>query len=220
MTSWRTVPEYQGGFLLDGGVHFAAGLAAMLGPIASVNGCTSLHRQHLAPSDTCLAMCKTESGIDGVNTFHFYCSHRAATEIRFLLDLCQTLTMSMGASPTLSKTETIISCQKGHIELAAGNEDEGGWRLTVHEEDQLPFEEYVSSFLEHTSTLIKLSAIRRFPSTGVYDEIRSFAESIQALRKGEVQAESRTAHKALKDLAFIEACIIGNPSWTQLDSLQ
>lgn len=69
-TSWRTVPEYQGGFLLDGGVHFAAGIAAMLGPVSSVTGSSSLHWKHLAPTDTCYATCKTESGIDGVSGQH------------------------------------------------------------------------------------------------------------------------------------------------------
>lgn len=72
-TSWRTVPDYQGGFLLDGGVHFAAGLAAMLGPIAQVNGTSFLHRKHLAPTDTCYAICKTEGGVDGVGQKYERC---------------------------------------------------------------------------------------------------------------------------------------------------
>ncbi len=38
-TPWRTKPEYQGGFLLDGGVHYTAGIRILLGkedPVASV----------------------------------------------------------------------------------------------------------------------------------------------------------------------------------------
>jgi predicted dehydrogenase len=65
-TSWRTVPDYQGGFLLDGGVHFVAGLAAMLGPIASVSGTSTLQWEHLAPKDTIHAMCRTDEGVEGV----------------------------------------------------------------------------------------------------------------------------------------------------------
>lgn len=38
----------------------------------------------------------------------------------------------MGCAPTLSKTETIVSCEKGHVELLAGPDSEGGWKLTVH----------------------------------------------------------------------------------------
>jgi hypothetical protein len=44
----------------------------------------------------------------------------------------------MGAAPTLSKTETIISCEKGHIELVAASESEGGWRLSMHTENTTP----------------------------------------------------------------------------------
>lgn len=66
-TSWRTIPDYQGGFLLDGGVHFAAGLAAMLGPIRCINGSSTLHRDHLAPKDTCYAAVRTQNGVDGVS---------------------------------------------------------------------------------------------------------------------------------------------------------
>lgn len=65
-TQWRTVPDYQGGFLLDGGVHFVAGLAAMFGPIQSVFGLSSLSWEHLAPKDTVTAVCRTANGINGV----------------------------------------------------------------------------------------------------------------------------------------------------------
>lgn len=30
-TEWRNIPDYQGGFLLDGGVHFAAAIRCILG---------------------------------------------------------------------------------------------------------------------------------------------------------------------------------------------
>lgn len=49
--------------------------------------------------------------------------------------------MSMGAAPTLGKTETIISCQKGHIELAAAPDSEGGWLLSIFTADQEKMEE-------------------------------------------------------------------------------
>lgn len=106
----------------------------MFGPIASVNGGNSLHRSHLAPSDTCYAMCKTESGVDGVRQLHS--GSIATITIRTLIAHLQTVMISMGASPTLNKTETIISCEKGHIQLSTASDDEGGWRLIVHEENQ------------------------------------------------------------------------------------
>lgn len=54
-TSWRTVPDYQGGFLLDGGVHWAA-IARVVLPERckpySVIANKSLHRAHMLPHDT------------------------------------------------------------------------------------------------------------------------------------------------------------------------
>ncbi|VDC05297.1 unnamed protein product [Peniophora sp. CBMAI 1063] len=65
-TPWRTVPDYQGGFLLDGGVHFAAALRVMLpSPIINLTGFAALHRKFLAPHDTIHAAVRTESGASG-----------------------------------------------------------------------------------------------------------------------------------------------------------
>ncbi|KAJ1301037.1 hypothetical protein OPQ81_003458 [Rhizoctonia solani] len=60
-TSWRTVPDYQGGFLLDAGVHTNAALRRVLGssfPLdkAKVSAFASLTREHLAPHDTLQAV--------------------------------------------------------------------------------------------------------------------------------------------------------------------
>ncbi|WWC90787.1 uncharacterized protein L201_005724 [Kwoniella dendrophila CBS 6074] len=54
-TSWRTIPDYQGGFLLDGGVHWTAFLRTVLPESArpsSIISVSSLHRTHLLPHDT------------------------------------------------------------------------------------------------------------------------------------------------------------------------
>ncbi|KAI5829354.1 NAD(P)-binding protein [Schizophyllum commune Tattone D] len=52
-TPWRTVPQYQGGFLLDGGVHFAAALRTVLGkPIETISSFAALNREILPPHDT------------------------------------------------------------------------------------------------------------------------------------------------------------------------
>ncbi|WVQ74833.1 hypothetical protein IAR50_004440 [Cryptococcus sp. DSM 104548] len=58
-TSWRTIPDYQGGFLLDGGVHWAALLRTVLPSAArpaSVVAFSSLHRAFLLPHDTIQAI--------------------------------------------------------------------------------------------------------------------------------------------------------------------
>ncbi|KAI0206802.1 hypothetical protein F4808DRAFT_466749 [Astrocystis sublimbata] len=70
-TPWRTTPEYQGGFLLDGGVHYTAGLRILLGredTIDTVIALTSLVTSHLPPKDTINAILRTKSGVVGSYT--------------------------------------------------------------------------------------------------------------------------------------------------------
>ncbi|KZV69597.1 oxidoreductase family protein [Peniophora sp. CONT] len=65
-TPWRTVPDYQGGFLLDGGVHNAAVLRVILpSPLVSLTGYAALHREFLAPHDTIHAVARTANGASG-----------------------------------------------------------------------------------------------------------------------------------------------------------
>ncbi|GAA6061120.1 hypothetical protein JCM10212_006151 [Sporobolomyces blumeae] len=52
-TGWRQAPDYQGGFILDGGVHFVAGLRHILPyPITSVFASASQIQPSLPPCDT------------------------------------------------------------------------------------------------------------------------------------------------------------------------
>ncbi|KAI0445272.1 hypothetical protein F4803DRAFT_196318 [Xylaria telfairii] len=87
-TPWRTTPEYQGGFLLDGGVHYTAAIRKLLGgdTVASVIALTSLVTSHLPPKDTVYAILQTKSGIVGsyaqsagttfkASDFHVACEH-------------------------------------------------------------------------------------------------------------------------------------------------
>lgn len=67
-TSWRAKPQYQGGFLLDGGVHFTAALRLLLGPDNAVQSAiadTTLITEHLPPVDTINAVLKLKSGSVG-----------------------------------------------------------------------------------------------------------------------------------------------------------
>ncbi|CAG9978433.1 unnamed protein product [Clonostachys byssicola] len=72
-TEWRKKPEYQGGFLLDGGVHFTAGLRLLLGQdkITSVSAYTNQLQAHLPPVDTADAILRTESGVTGTFSVSF-----------------------------------------------------------------------------------------------------------------------------------------------------
>ncbi|KAM0753000.1 NAD(P)-binding protein [Meredithblackwellia eburnea MCA 4105] len=65
-TAWRKTPQFQGGFLLDGGVHFIAALRHILpSPIANVSAVTSQIQPHLAPSDLLHGIATTASGVQG-----------------------------------------------------------------------------------------------------------------------------------------------------------
>ncbi|ANB12330.1 hypothetical protein AWJ20_580 [Sugiyamaella lignohabitans] len=72
-TSWRKVPDYQGGFLLDGGVHFIAGLRKLLGDnkITTVSAFSRLNYDYLAPVDTVNGVGVTEDGTTGTITMSF-----------------------------------------------------------------------------------------------------------------------------------------------------
>ncbi|KAI9744017.1 MAG: hypothetical protein M1818_002751 [Claussenomyces sp. TS43310] len=72
-TTWRKKPEYQGGFLLDGGVHYIAGTRRILGsdPPASISAYTTLLQNHLPPVDTVNAIWQTESGASGTFSVSF-----------------------------------------------------------------------------------------------------------------------------------------------------
>lgn len=66
-TPWRSVPEYQGGFLLDGGAHFAAVTRMLLGKdvASTVQARSALVRPHLPPIDSISAIIITKSGAIG-----------------------------------------------------------------------------------------------------------------------------------------------------------
>ncbi|KXJ90840.1 oxidoreductase family protein [Microdochium bolleyi] len=67
-TSWRATPDFQGGILLDGGVHFTAALRTLLGPenaVQSVSAHTAQVQSYLPPVDSVNAVMKTKSGVIG-----------------------------------------------------------------------------------------------------------------------------------------------------------
>ncbi|KAI2792990.1 hypothetical protein POX_b03036 [Penicillium oxalicum] len=67
-TDWRKVPTHQGGFILDGGVHFTAGLRYLLGSnvhITQVSAFTTLIKDYLPPVDTVNAILKANTGAQG-----------------------------------------------------------------------------------------------------------------------------------------------------------
>lgn len=93
-TSWRKTPEYQGGFLLDGGVHFIAGMRLMLGQEAkmkSLAAYTAQLQKHLPPIDTANATVMLANGSSG--------------------------TFSVSFGTTFSGAEWIVACENGTVEV-------------------------------------------------------------------------------------------------------
>lgn len=73
-TSWRKSPTHQGGFLLDGGVHFVAALRLMLGndnPLVSLSAFAAQLQEHLPPVDTLEATAITKKGAVGTISISF-----------------------------------------------------------------------------------------------------------------------------------------------------
>jgi predicted dehydrogenase len=85
-TAWRKVPGYQGGFLVDGGVHWTAGLLHMLGvknrPVR-VTAFSNLLHKHLAPVDTVNAVVQLDSGASGVFAYSAGIEHKAGPGMYF-----------------------------------------------------------------------------------------------------------------------------------------
>lgn len=67
-TAWRRGGGFPGGFLLDGGVHHAAGLRLVLGEVESVGAVVAQQRDDLPPADTLAAWLRFASGVIGSYT--------------------------------------------------------------------------------------------------------------------------------------------------------
>ncbi|KFY59684.1 hypothetical protein V497_04131 [Pseudogymnoascus sp. VKM F-4516 (FW-969)] len=114
-TEWRKTPSHQGGFLLDGGVHFTAGTRLLLGANnrpSSLSAYTALLQPHLPPIDTVNSIWQTTKGISG------------------------TVQISFGTS--LSGDEYTIACSDGSVTVSrdtvtvrTGEEKDGNQTSTV-----------------------------------------------------------------------------------------
>ena len=106
-TAWRNKPGYQGGFILDIGVHYAAAMRLLLGesakPIA-VSAYTTLLQDYLPPVDTVNSIWHAKSGISGY------------------------FSMSMGT--TLSASDCTVACEKGSVTISMTTD---GSRVVVRE---------------------------------------------------------------------------------------
>jgi predicted dehydrogenase len=97
-TEWRKKPDHQGGFVLDGGVHFVAATRLLLQgggqKIKKVSAFTAQLQEHLPPVDTLNATMLLDNNSSG------------------------TLSISFGTTDTGS--EYLVACEKGSVHVARG----------------------------------------------------------------------------------------------------
>ncbi|KAF5573812.1 Oxidoreductase [Fusarium pseudoanthophilum] len=87
-TEWRKAPEFQGGFLLDSGIHFIASLRLLLNAIGheakEVMALSSLLKEHLHPVDTIHAVVSTTGSRHGTVCVSFAAEHKSTLEIEII----------------------------------------------------------------------------------------------------------------------------------------
>ncbi|KAH4048797.1 hypothetical protein HBI23_199730 [Parastagonospora nodorum] len=97
-TSWRKEPTHQGGFLLDGGVHFAAAIRLMLSgageKIKTLSAFTTQLQEHLRPVDTMNTTLLLTGGSSG------------------------TFAVSFGT--TDKGSEYLVACEEGSVHVSMG----------------------------------------------------------------------------------------------------
>ncbi|PFH48413.1 hypothetical protein AMATHDRAFT_5806 [Amanita thiersii Skay4041] len=149
-TPWRTVPDYQGGFVFDGGVHIAAALRIML-PEAMTHLCgfATLNRDYLAPIDTVHAIVQ------------------AGSQIRGNLELTWSWPTNTRPAPT---SDFIISGMRGWLSVHWITEPVTGKRLLRITVQSVPTE-------EGNPEEAKKEVIDK-PVIGVETELTSFSDAI------------------------------------------
>lgn len=95
----RQNPDYQGGFILDGGIHYVAALRSLLEAagqsISTVRASTSLIKADLAPIDTLNAHMTTTSKRNGTFNLSYGSKYRRDCQIRIV-----TTTGAVAVSPS------------------------------------------------------------------------------------------------------------------------
>ena len=87
--SRRQKPEYQGGIILDGGIHYVAALRCLLEAagqsISTVRASTSLIEKNLAPLDTLSANMTTTDKCNGTFNLSYGSKFRRECQLRIML---------------------------------------------------------------------------------------------------------------------------------------
>ncbi|CAG8951091.1 hypothetical protein HYFRA_00006489 [Hymenoscyphus fraxineus] len=169
-TPWRKKPGYQGGFLLDGGVHFVAGTRLLLGEKdkpTNLTAYTTLLQEYLPPVDTVNSVWQTASGISG--------------------------TFSVSFGTTLSGSEYVVACEKGSVTVSFG-------KVTVKLGEEKENVESVKEFKEEGSGVKQeVAAWAKSIADGVFNTKQSPEHALadleileKMLKSGEAQGQGQS----------------------------
>ncbi|KAI5119997.1 hypothetical protein M0805_004440 [Coniferiporia weirii] len=197
-TPWRTVPDYQGGFLLDGGVHSVALLRLLLpDPIKQVTSFASLSQPHLPPHDTITALLSC-SPISSAPSDPKDKKAHGIFELSF-------------AAPAPSRSgvgnTTIVTGDKGWLQLAnAKVGDKTVVRTTIHKVTHAPEKE--GDVLEEEEEVI--DEVQR----SIEAEISSFLDALGGKDDGLGDLEA-----TLLDVAVIQGALTSEGVAVDLEKL-
>ncbi|GAA6050547.1 hypothetical protein JCM3770_005594 [Rhodotorula araucariae] len=187
-TNWRRVPDYQGGFLLDGGVHFVAALRHVLpAPITALSAHVTQLNPDLPPADTLRAVLHTEDRqVAGTLTLSFGTPLPSDVKVYTFRGTKGVLTVDLASPRThlLRLTTSAAAAPAAASDAASGGVD-----------DALP----------HSQVEIELAA-----RGAVEAEFAAFAACIRAgpASAPAAFAQARSGPRAaIRDLAAIEAAL-------------
>ncbi|RVW48692.1 hypothetical protein CK203_102098 [Vitis vinifera] len=195
-SSWRR--NFTGGFILDMGVHFIAGLRMLVGcEIASVSAITSHVDTMLPPPDNISSVFQLENGCSGV--FVMVVSTRAPKACGEMILLVQISVLHkyklllLTCSPLYLQIFWRVVGLKGTLQLERGNkEGSHGYQFSFHGADG----QCKSSF---------------YPFSGVTEELKTFIHDISqaTLKKGSsYEAETRLSFvEGARDVAILDAML-------------
>ncbi|KAL6298949.1 oxidoreductase family protein [Sparassis latifolia] len=189
-TPWRTVPDYQGGFLLDGGVHTIAALRVLLpSPLKTLSGFASLNKKWLAPHDTINSVVQSADGSHGI------------IEMTFAAPL-PSRSQTAGNGITMTGTDGYLTVNQ--VQVIDGGSSVGRFRITLRT---------VQKDANGKETGEAEEIIDK-PVDGVPQELARFLKAVTGEDDGKGDARG-----ALADVAVIQASLTSNGSPIDLQKL-
>ncbi|GAA5840868.1 hypothetical protein JCM11251_007626 [Rhodosporidiobolus azoricus] len=212
-TTWRSVPDYQGGYILDGGVHFVGGLRHILSPSHSISRIfahASQIQPHLPPIDTLTGLLTATpdsppsaqpshsdapAGVTGTFTFSFGIEKPSKGASYTFRGSRGVLTVDFSDKRThvitLANFPSAASPPTSPVGAAQGADEEGPHELVIE-----------------------------LPAQGVEDEFLAFASALVA---GSGSEEARDVEKrsgpraAMRDLGVIEGGLKSSEGRKEVD---